>query len=147
MTELAKATGLDVLRAIRDGEAPPASIQRTLDFDLVEVEEGRVAFVGRPGEAHLNPMGGVHGGWAMTLLDSATGAAVHTTLSAGEAYGTVEIKVNLVRPISPATGPLRAEGAVVHRGSRLATAEGRLVGERDGRLYAHGSATCMILSG
>lgn len=138
--------GLDALRAIIDGGAPPAPIQGTLDFDLVEAGEGRAVFVGRPSEAHLNPLGGVHGGYAMTLLDSALGACVHTTLAADEAYGTVEIKVNLVRPVTPATGPLRAEGTVVHRGSRLATSEGRLVGERDGKLYAHGSATCMIFS-
>ena len=141
---MTERSGLDALRAIRDGEAPPASIQATLDFDLVEVDEGRVVFVGRPGEAYLNPMGGVHGGYAMTLLDSATGACVHTTLAPDEAYGTVEIKVNLVRPITPDTGPLRAEGNVIHRGSRIATSEGRLVGERDGKLYAHATATCMI---
>ena len=139
-------SGLERMRAIRDGEAPPASIQETLGFALVEVEEGRVVFVGEPSERVLNPMGTVHGGFAMTLLDSACGACVHSTLGVEEEYGTVEIKVNLVRPITPATGPLRAEGRVIHRGRRIATSEGRLTGERDGKLYAHATATCMIFA-
>ena len=138
-------SGLERMRAIRDGEAPPASIQDTLGFALVEVDEGRVAFVGTPTAAHLNPMGTVHGGYALTLLDSALGACVHTTLAGGEAYGTLEVKVNLVRAITVDTGPLRAEGKVVHRGGRIATSEARLVGEDDGKLYAHGTSTCMIL--
>ena len=137
-------TGLDRLAAIARGDAPPAPIQETLGFDLVEVGEGRTVFRVVPGERHLNPLGTVHGGLAMTLLDSATGAAVHTTLADGEAYGTLETKVNLVRAIRPDTGPLLARGNVVHRGSRVATAEARLEGESDGRLYAHATSTCLI---
>jgi uncharacterized protein (TIGR00369 family) len=140
-------SGLDRMRAIRDGEAPPASIQETLGFALTEVDEGRVVFVGEPSDRVLNPMGTVHGGFALTLLDSACGACVHTTLAADEAYTTLEIKANLVRAITPSTGPLRAEGTVVHRGGRVATSEGRLIGESDGKLYAHAVATCLIFSG
>jgi uncharacterized protein (TIGR00369 family) len=140
-------SGLERMRAIADGALPPASIQETLGFALVEADEGRIVFVGEPSDRVLNPMGTVHGGFAMTLLDSACGAAVHTTLGPEESYGTLEIKVNLVRPITPSTGPLRAEGTVIHRGSRVATSEGRLTGERDGKLYAHATSTCLILSG
>jgi uncharacterized protein (TIGR00369 family) len=139
-------SGLDRMRAIRDGEAPPAPIQATLGFELTEVDEGRVVFAGEPGERHFNPMGTVHGGFALTLLDSACGACVHTTLSADEAYATLEIKVNLVRALTAETGPVRAEGTVIHRGGRVATSEGRLVGERDGKLYAHATSTCMIFA-
>jgi uncharacterized protein (TIGR00369 family) len=134
------------MEAIARGTAPRASIQDTLGFDLVEVGEGRTVFRIEPGPHLLNPLGTVHGGVAMTLLDSATGAAVHTTLGEGEAYGTLETKVNLVRAIRPDTGPLVARGTVVHRGSRVATAEGRLEGEADGRLYAHATSTCLVLS-
>ena len=138
-------SGIERMRRIRDGEDPPPSMAVSLGFDLVEVEDGAVAFEGAPSEDHLNPMGTVHGGWALTLLDSATGAAVHTTVPAGSAYATLEIKVNLVRPLTPGSGLLRAEGRVVHRGRRVVTSEGRLVGAADGRLYAHATATCMIM--
>ena len=141
------ATGLEQMQAIADGRFPPAPIQETLGFTLKEVGEGRATFRLEPRHELDNPMGTVHGGVAMTLLDSAMGCAVHTTLAAGEHYGTLEVKVNLVRPVSAETGPLLAEGEVVHRGSRVATAEARLVGEDDGRLYAHGSSTCMIMGG
>ena len=145
MADATGLSGLERLRAIRDGASAPAPIQETLGFALTEVDEGRVTFVGTPTSAHLNPMGTVHGGFALTLLDSALGACVHTTLGPDEAYGTLEVKVNLVRAITPDTGPLRAEGKVVHRGGRIATSEARLVGEDDGKLYAHGTSTCMIL--
>ncbi len=101
-------------------------------------------FTGEPGEHLYNPIGSVHGGWAMTLLDSAMGCAIHTTLSAGERYTTVEVKVNFVRPISTDTGPVRCEGSVVHRGGTIATAEGKLVAEGTGKLLAHGTTTCII---
>jgi uncharacterized protein (TIGR00369 family) len=98
----------------------------TLGFRLAEASEGRAVFVGEPAEWMYNPIGVVHGGWAMTMLDSALGVAVHTTLAKGERYTTLETKVNFVRPILPDTGPVRAEAAIVHRGRRVATAEGRL---------------------
>jgi uncharacterized protein (TIGR00369 family) len=137
--------GLDFLRAIRDGELPPAPIQQLMSFRLEEVDEGRVVFVAQPGEQHYNPIGVVHGGLAATLLDSAMGACVHSTLSEGEGYTTLETKFNLVRAITANDGEVRAAGSVVHRGGRVATAEGRLT-RADGKLVAHGTSTCMILS-
>ena len=136
--------GLEFLRAIRDGDLPPAPIQNLMSFHLAEVDEGRVVFVAQPGEQHFNPIGVVHGGLAATLLDSATGAAVHTTLALGEGYTTLETKFNLVRPMTVDTGEVRAEGTVVHRGGRVATAEGRVT-RADGKLVAHGTSTCMIV--
>jgi uncharacterized protein (TIGR00369 family) len=107
-------------------------------------EEGKVTFVGEPGEYLYNPIGVVHGGFAMAILDSAMGCAVHTTMAVGEAYTTLEVKVNFVRPITLETGPVRCEGRVVHRGGKVATAEGRLVAERTGKLLAHGTTTCLV---
>ena len=138
-------TGLQYMEAIRSGAAPAAPIQDLLGFDLHEVQDGRAVFRCTPGVQHTNPLGTVHGGLAMTLIDSACGAAVHTTLPAGAGYGTLETKVNLVRAIAADAGPLLCEGTVVHRGSRVCTAEARLTGEADGRLYAHGTSTCMVI--
>ncbi len=146
MTARDEQTGLLQLMAIRDGTAPPAPIQESLGFDLVEVTEGTATFRYRPDARHLNPLGTIHGGVAMTLLDSAAGAAVHSTLAGGCGYATLETKVNLVRAILPSTGPLLAEGSVVHRGRTVATAESRLLAE-DGALYSHATSTCMILPG
>jgi uncharacterized protein (TIGR00369 family) len=137
--------GLDFLRAIRDGELPRAPIQDLMGFELVEVEEGRVAFRSTPGPQHYNPIGVVHGGFAATLLDSAMGASVHSTLPLGTGYSTLETKFNLVRAITADSGSVLAEGSVVHRGSRVATAEGRVVREADGKLLAHGTSTCLVL--
>lgn len=136
-------TGLDLLLAILDGSLPRAPISTTLDFDLAAAEPGRARFVGRPGPQHGNPMGTVHGGYAATLLDSAMGSAVMTTLAAGERYATVDLLVHLVRPITPASGPLTAEATIVHRGRTIATAEGRLT-DADGALVAHATTTCAI---
>ena len=137
-------TGLELIEAIAARRIPQAPMAELLDFDLHEVEEGRVVFEGHPSERMNNPMGTVHGGFALTMLDSAMGAAVHTTLPAGAHYGTLEVKVNLVRPITGATGPLYAEGTVIHGGRTTATAEGKLTGAGDGKLYAHGTTTCML---
>ncbi len=137
-------TGLQQLSAIRDGAAPAAPIQAVLDFQLVEVSNGSAQFSYRPAAAHRNPLGTVHGGVAMTLLDSAAGAAVHSTLEPGQGYTTLETKVNLVRAVRPTTGPLLARGTVVHRGATIATADSRLV-DADGKLYAHATSTCLIL--
>ncbi|HEV2999236.1 MAG TPA: PaaI family thioesterase [Solirubrobacteraceae bacterium] len=145
MTTSPQLSGLEIMRGIRDGELPPAPIQRLLGFRLVEADPGRIAFVLTPREDHYNPIGSVHGGIAATLLDSAMGAAVHTTRGAGQGYATLEMKVNLVRQVTVETGELRAEGHVVHGGSRVATAEGRLTRVSDGALVAHGSSTCLLL--
>jgi uncharacterized protein (TIGR00369 family) len=148
LAERARAMpGREFLEAIRDGELPAAPIQDLLGFRLVEVEDGRVAFRAEPGEQHYNPIGVVHGGLAATLLDSAMGAAVHSTLPLGSGYSTLETKFNLVRAVTADSGSLLAEGRVVHRGSRVATAEGRIVREADGKLVAHGTSTCLVLAG
>ncbi len=144
MTNTHENTGLQQLLAIRDGTAPPAPIQELLGFDLIEVTAGTAAFRYEPDARHRNPLGSVHGGIAMTLLDSAAGAAVHSTLSDEAGYTTLETKVNLVRAVQPTTGALLAEGSVVHRGRTVATAESRLVAA-DGTLYAHATSTCLIM--
>jgi len=136
--------GIDFVRKIMLGEIPPPPAFDLLDFRLVKVEPGGVACEFDPAEFHYNPMGGVHGGIVSTLLDSVMGLAVHTRLPVGALFSTLELNVNFVRPISVKTGKLLAEGKVVHPGSRVATAEARLLDE-DGKLYAHGTATCLIL--
>ena len=136
-------SGLQTMRAMRDGQIPFASIAQTLDFLLVEVDEGRAVFQGAPGAQHLNPMGTVHGGWFATLLDSALGCAVHTLMPPGRAYTTAELSVNIVRALTPKVARVRAIGQVVHCGRQLATAEARLVGP-DGTLYAHATTTCLV---
>ena len=138
--------GLDFIKAICDGELPQPPIQRLLGFELVEAEEGHVAFSAVPGEQHFNPIGVVHAGLAATLLDSAMGVAVHTTLPAGTGYTTLETKFNLVRAVTLETGEIRCDGHVLHRGGRVATCDGRVVRTSDGKLLAHGTSTCLILS-
>jgi uncharacterized protein (TIGR00369 family) len=143
-TEVAtRLSGLQLMQGILNGELPYAGIGRTLDFLLVGIEPGRAVFQGAPGAAHLNPLGTVHGGWFATLLDSALGCAVHAALPLGKAYTTLELKVNMIRALSPKVQRVRAEGRVIHVGGQTATAEARLVGA-DGRLYAHGSTTCLV---
>ena len=142
----ATMSGLEFLRALFSGALPPPPMAGTLGFEGVEVDEGRAVFCGIPAEHHYNPIGTVHGGYAATLLDTSLGCAVHSTLAAGVGYTTLELKVNLVRPITAATGPLTCEASVVHAGRRVATAEGRIVDGR-GRLYAHGTTTCLMLRG
>jgi uncharacterized protein (TIGR00369 family) len=136
-------SGLDFLRAIVGGGIPNPPMSETLDFHLREADHGRALFEGVPSERFYNPIGTVHGGFAATLLDSALGCAIFTTLAKGEAWTTLELKVNLVRPLSKDTGPVRAEGRVIHRGRTVATSEGELK-DAAGKLYAHGSTTCMI---
>jgi uncharacterized protein (TIGR00369 family) len=139
----ATLSGLDYLRAVAQGKLPPPPIALLLGFDIEEVAEGRVVFTAETGEHQYNPIGVVHGGLAATLLDSAMGCAVHSRLPQGRGYTTLEIKVNYVRAISRDSGPLRAIGTVVHMGGKTATAEARLL-DREGRLCAHGSTTCML---
>ena len=136
--------GIEFLRAMRDGKLPAAPIAQLLGFTLVEVEPGRAVFEVMPGERHYNPIGVVHGGLAMTLLDSAMGCSMQTHMPAGGGYTTLEAKTNLVRAITAETGVLRAIGKVVHVGKRIATAEGRLEDET-GKLYAHSTTTCILL--
>ena len=141
--QTAGKSGLQLFQAMIAGELPAPPISQTLDFTLVEAELGRVVFQGRPGYAHYNPMGIVHGGWFATLLDSALGCAVASILPAGKAYTTAELKVNIVRPLSDKVPFVRAESHIIHGGGRMATSDARLTGP-DGKLYAHGSTTCFI---
>jgi uncharacterized protein (TIGR00369 family) len=141
----ASMSGLEFWKAVFDETLPPPPIAATLNFTGEEVEEGRIVFVGEAGEYVYNPIGVVHGGFALTLLDSAMGCAVHTTLAAGEAYTSLETSVNFVRPITSETGPVRCEGKVIHRGGRIATAEGRLTSQKTGKLLAHGTTTCLVM--
>jgi len=144
MTRGAGLSGLEFMRAIFEGKLPKPPITETMGFTGATVEAGKVTFIGEAGEHLYNPIGGVHGGFAMTILDSAMGCAVHSTMAVGEAYTTLEVKVNFVRPITLETGPVRCEGTVIHRGGKIATAEGRLIAERTGKLLAHGTTTCLI---
>lgn len=141
---LMSMSGLEGLRYMIAGDHPPPSIAATLGFTLAEVDDGRALFVGEPSDRILNPLGIVHGGWALTLIDSCTGCAAHTTLPAGVGYTTVETKVNFVRAITPDSGQVRAEGFVVARGRTIITAEGKLTDSR-GRLLAHGTSTLIVL--
>ena len=142
--DLAQLDGLAALRAMIAGQLPPPPIATLLGFELVEVDEGRVVFAALPGPEHYNPIGMVHGGLAATLIDSATGCAVHTTLPAGTGYTTTDVQVRFVRPITRDTGRIECVGQVVHRGRTLATAEARL--SAGDRLLAHGTASLLILS-
>jgi uncharacterized protein (TIGR00369 family) len=138
-------TGLELWRAIAAGELPAPPVARLLGFDEIEsVEEGRVVFRMPPAEEHLNPLGTVHGGVLTTLLDSAMGCAVHTTLPAGTMYTTLELKVNFVRPALAGGATLRAVGTVVHRGSTVALAEAQITDGESGKLIAHATSTCLI---
>jgi len=140
---LAGKTGLQQLQAMLDGHAPPPPISETLDFTLVSIADGEAIFQGRPQFKHYNPLGSVHGGWFATLLDSALGCSVHTTLPVGRGYTTLEFKVNLVRALTDQVPLVRAIGRVVHRGRQVTTSEAELVGH-DGKLYAHASTTCLL---
>jgi uncharacterized protein (TIGR00369 family) len=141
--QLQGRSGLQIMQAMLAGELPYPHIMCTLDYALVQVDKGRAVFQGVPQLMHYNPLGSVHGGWYATLLDSALGCAVHTMLQAGQGYTTAELGIHIVRAASERSGPLRAIGSVVHCGRQLATAEARIVGP-DGKLYAHGSTTCLV---
>jgi uncharacterized protein (TIGR00369 family) len=141
--QVAGKTGMQVFEGMLGGQLPPPPIAETLDFALISAAYGEAVFQGRPLLRHYNPLGSVHGGWFATLLDSAVGCAVHTTLPAGKSYTTAELKINIVRPLTTRVPLVRAVGRIVHLGTRMATAEGRLTGP-DGKLYAHASTTCFI---
>ncbi|MGD9702038.1 MAG: PaaI family thioesterase [Acidimicrobiia bacterium] len=143
ITDPAKMTGLEQLRAALGGELPPPGVGRLLGMELGELEEGRVAFTLETRPELGNPLGTVHGGIAATLLDSAMGCAVHSLLRAGERYTTLDLHVHYVRAIPLEPGRITATGSIVHRGGRTATAEGRIV-DAAGRLMAHGTTTCMV---
>jgi uncharacterized protein (TIGR00369 family) len=137
-------SGLEHLEAIRDGQVAPPPIAGLMGFELVEVGHGRTTFAVEPGERHYNPSGAVHGGLAATLLDSAMGCAVQTTLDAGVGYTTLDLGVTFLRPMTTDTGRVVCEAVVVHTGSRIATAEGRVLSARTGKLIASGTCSCVI---
>jgi uncharacterized protein (TIGR00369 family) len=139
-------SGLEHLEAIMRGELPPPPMALLMRMAPVQLGFGRAVFAGDPGEEHYNPLGTVHGGYAATLLDSAMGCAVQTTLDAGVGYTTLEMKINLVRPITAATGRVLAEARTLHRGRSIATADAELRAEDSGKLLAHGTSTCQILT-
>jgi uncharacterized protein (TIGR00369 family) len=138
-------SGLEYVRGLADGSYPPPPIAQLLGFTLAEVEAGRVVFACEPGEQHYNPIGTVHGGLACTLLDSAIGCAVQTTLQQGQGYTSIDISVSYLRPILAGSGPLRCEGLVTKPGSRVAFAEGRLT-DGEGRLVATATSSLLVFA-
>ena len=136
--------GLDYFRQIIAGELSPPPMLALLGIRVAEADEGRVVFTATVEEAHYNGMGVAHGGFAATLLDSALGSCINTMMPPGRRFTTLELKVNLTRPLTKEVGLLRCEAKVVHLGSRTATSEGRIT-DRQGRLYAHGTTTCIVV--
>ena len=136
-------TGLEFVQGLAAGTLPLNRMAQTLGYDVTEADSGRVVTTAQPTDAHLNPAGTVHGGLAATLLDTAMGLAILSTLDKGVSQTTLEFKISLLRPITPETGTIRAEGVVLSRGRRISTAEGRLT-DTQGRLLAHGTTTCLI---
>jgi len=141
--DVARLSGREMMQAMIDGKLPAPPIAQTLGFWLAEVGDGYAVFEGDTGPHLLNPLGTVHGGWALTLIDSATGCAAHTVLPAGVGYTTIETKANLSRPIKHDTGRVRAEGRVVTRGRQIMSAEARVL-DAAGRILAHGTSTLMV---
>jgi len=136
-------SGREILEAMMSGELPYPPMNETMNMTLLEVGDGRAVFQGIPLLQHYNPLGTVHGGWFATLLDSALGCAVQTTLPAGRSYTTAELSIRIVRSASHKTGPLRAVAKIVHVGRQMATAEARVEDEK-GKLYAHATTTCFV---
>jgi uncharacterized protein (TIGR00369 family) len=136
-------TGLEFVQGLVEGTLPLNTMAQTLGYDVTEAARGRVVVAVEPSDAHLNPYGTVHGGLAATLLDSCMGLAVQSTLEKGFGQTTVEFKISLMRPITPETGPIKAEGIVLNCGRRIGVAEGRLTDGKQ-RLLAHGTITCLV---
>src|SRR5689334_1164673 len=136
-------SGLEFVQGLADGSLPLNTIARTLGYDVTEAVSGRVVIIAEPGDHLLNPAGTVHGGFSATLLDSCMGLAIQSTLGKGVGSTTLEFRISLVRPITPETGRIRAEGLVLSSGRRVGTAEGRITDDK-GRLLAHGTTTCLI---
>jgi uncharacterized protein (TIGR00369 family) len=136
-------SGLEFVQGLANGTLPLNTIAQTLGYDVTEAMNGRVVVTAVPTIALLNPAGTVHGGFTATLLDSCMGLAVQSTLEKGASQTTLEFKISLVRPITPETGLIKAEGVLLNRGRRIGTAEGRITDDK-GRLLAHGTTTCLI---
>jgi uncharacterized protein (TIGR00369 family) len=142
---LAGRSGLDLMRGLISGELPTPPMSRTMGFDIVEAEEGRVVFTFTPAEFHYNPMGFVHGGAVATVLDTVAGACVQTLLAPGTSMTSVDLSVKYLRPLTVDAGPLRAVGTVLSRGRRTALGQAELRDAAD-RLVAHGTSTCLIFA-
>lgn len=140
---LREHTGQDFLNGINSGKTPPPPIAELMGFMMISAENGLAIFQGTPGRQHYNPSGAVHGGYAATLLDTAVGCAIHSTLAAGKGFTTLELKINYIRGMTDKTGPVRAEGKVITAGKQVAVAEGRII-DANGKLYAHATTTCLI---
>jgi uncharacterized protein (TIGR00369 family) len=136
-------SGLEFVQGLVDGTLPLNTMAETLGYDVVEASKGRVVVAAEPHAGHRNPAGTVHGGLAATLLDTCMGLAVLSMLDQGFAQTTLEFKISFVRPITPQTGLVKAEGKVIACGRRVGTAEGKLT-DKDGRVLAHGTTTCLI---
>ena len=136
-------SGVELLQLVIDGTLPRPPMASLMDIQLVEASKGRAVFRGTPKEFHYNPLGTVHGGYGATLLDSAMGCAVHSTLDAGDTYTTLEFKINFLRALTVDTGEVQGIGIVVHAGRTTAIAEGKIVDE-GGKLYAFATTTCQI---
>ncbi len=137
-------TGLEALRAMTTGNVPPPPIAMLMNIRITEVDEGRVVFEGVPGEEHYNPIGLVHGGFALTIMDSALGCSIHSALPANTGYATTDIQVRLVRPLSKDTGNVRCEAKVQHIGRTIGIAQATLV-DGNGKLLATGTTACAIM--
>jgi uncharacterized protein (TIGR00369 family) len=136
-------SGLEFVQGLADGTLPLNTMAQTLGYDVSEAAKGRVVVTAMPDATQLNPAGTVHGGLAATILDTCMGLAIHSTLEKGVGSTTLEFKISLLRPITPETGPIKAEGVVLNCGRRVGTAEGRVT-DQHGRLLAHGTTTCLI---
>lgn len=141
--QVAGKSGREILAAMMSGELPYPPMNETMNMTLLEVDHGRAVFQGIPRMQHYNPLGTVHGGWFAALLDSAMGCAVQSTLPPGRSYTTAELSINIVRPASDNTGPLRAIGTVLYGGRQTSTAQARIEDEK-GKLYAHATTTCFV---
>lgn len=143
--DMAARSGLELMRLMMSGELSPPPIAETLGFRLVEAERGLAVFECEPAEFHYNPIGVVHAGLAMTLMDSAMGCAFVTTLDEPVGWTTLEVKSNFTRALTAETGAVRCTGTVVHPGKTVATTEARIE-DAAGKLYAHGTSTILVLS-
>jgi len=140
--EIQNLTGFELMKSMIEGKIPPAPIAETVPMKGVDVAKSYIKFLAKADKRHINPLGGVHGGFAATVLDSVTGCSVHTMLEAGVGYATVDINIKMIKPV-PLDKELIAEGKVIHLSHNIGISEGTLKDE-DGKLYAHATATCII---
>lgn len=138
-------SGLEFVQGLAEGALPLNTMAATLGYDVTEARSGHVVVTAEPKDIHLNPAGTVHGGLAATMLDSCMGLAIQSTLDKGVGSTTLEFKISFVRPITPQTGPIKAEGTVISRGRRVGIAQGRVT-DSEGRLLVHGTTTCLIFA-